>query len=57
MSTTDKAKNEGQLAKGTVQEKAGALTGDHELQAKGKANKVASDVKQAAEKVKDALKR
>jgi uncharacterized protein YjbJ (UPF0337 family) len=57
MSTIDKAKNKGQLAKGAVQEKAGDLTGDHELRAKGKADKAASDMKQAGEKVKDALKR
>ena len=56
MSTTDKAKNVAQRAKGTAQEKAGEATGDDEMQAKGKANKVASDLKQAGEKVKDALK-
>ena len=57
MSTADKANNKGQDAKGTVQEAVGNLTGDDELKAKGKGNKVSSDLKQAGEKVKDALKR
>jgi uncharacterized protein YjbJ (UPF0337 family) len=57
VSTTDKANNKGQEAKGAVQEKAGQITGDKDLQAKGKGNKAASDIKQAGEKVKDALKR
>jgi uncharacterized protein YjbJ (UPF0337 family) len=56
MSTTDKANNTGQKAKGKVQEKVGGLTGDSEMQAKGKGNQIGSDLKQAAEKVKDAVK-
>jgi uncharacterized protein YjbJ (UPF0337 family) len=39
-----------------VQETVGDATGGDELKGKGKANRVASDVKQAGEKVKDALK-
>jgi len=56
VSTADKANNKGQGAKGAVQETVGNLTGDDELKAKGKGNKAASDLKQAGEKVKDALK-
>lgn len=56
MSTEDKANNKGQDAKGKVQEVAGKLTGDDELKGKGKANQASSDLKQAGEKVKDALK-
>jgi uncharacterized protein YjbJ (UPF0337 family) len=56
MSTTDKANNTGQKAKGKVQEKVGGITGDHKMEAKGKGKQVGSDLKQAAEKVKDAVK-
>ena len=56
MSTADKASNKKQDVKGKVQETVGDATGDDELKGKGKANQVASDVKQAGEKVKDALK-
>jgi len=56
MSTIDKANNQGQKAKGAVQEKVGDLTGDRDLQSKGKGNKIGADLKQAGEKVKDALK-
>jgi uncharacterized protein YjbJ (UPF0337 family) len=57
MSTADKANNKGQQTKGTVQEKVGHITGDKDLQARGKGNKAASDIKQAGEKLKDAFKR
>jgi uncharacterized protein YjbJ (UPF0337 family) len=56
MSTEDKASNKKQDIKGKVQETVGNATGDDELKGKGKGNQVASDVKQAGEKVKDALK-
>jgi uncharacterized protein YjbJ (UPF0337 family) len=56
MSTADKASNKKQDIKGKVQEKVGQATGDDELEGKGKGNQVVSDVKQAGEKVKDALK-
>jgi uncharacterized protein YjbJ (UPF0337 family) len=56
MSTADKASNKKQDVKGKVQEKVGEATGDDELKGKGKGNQVVSDVKQAGEKVKDALK-
>ena len=56
MTTTDKAKNSGQQAKGKLKEAAGKATGDKDLRAKGKADQTKASLKQAGEKVKDALK-
>ena len=55
MTTTDKAKNSGQQAKGKLKEAAGKATGDKDLRAKGKADQTKASLKQAGEKVKDAL--
>jgi uncharacterized protein YjbJ (UPF0337 family) len=57
MSATDKAKDKVQAAKGTVKEKAGKATNDRSLQAKGKSDKASGNLKQAGEKVKDAVKK
>jgi uncharacterized protein YjbJ (UPF0337 family) len=57
MPTTDKAKNTTQQAKGKVEEAAGKVSGNDELQAKGKADQTKGALKQAGEKVKDALKK
>ena len=57
MATTDKAKNEAQRAKGTVKETAGKLTGNDELRARGKSDQTKGNLKQAGEKLKDAVKR
>jgi uncharacterized protein YjbJ (UPF0337 family) len=57
MSATDKVKNKAQAAKGTVKEKAGKATNDKSLQAKGKADKGSGNLKQAGEKMKDAVKK
>jgi uncharacterized protein YjbJ (UPF0337 family) len=57
MSTVDKAKNKAQEAKGHVKDAAGRATNDKSLEAEGKADKVAGNLKQAGEKVKDALKK
>ena len=57
MSATDKAKDKVQAAKGTVKEKAGKATKDRSLQAKGKADKGSGNLKQAGEKLKDAVKK
>ena len=57
MSTVDKAKNKAQEAKGHVKDAAGKATNDRSLQAEGKGDKVASNLKQAGEKVKDAIKK
>ncbi len=57
MSTVDKAKNKAQEAKGQVKDAAGRATKDRSLQSKGKRDKVSGNLKQAGEKVKDAVKK
>jgi uncharacterized protein YjbJ (UPF0337 family) len=56
MATTDKAKNTAQQAKGKVEEAAGKVTGNDSLRDQGKADQRKGDLKQAGEKVKDALR-
>lgn len=56
MSTTDKTKNKAQEVKGKVKEKAGAATGNHDLEARGRADQTKANMKQVGEKVKDVLK-
>jgi len=56
MTTTDKANNSAQKAKGKVKETAGKATGNDNLRAEGKVDQIEGDLKQAGEKVKDALK-
>jgi uncharacterized protein YjbJ (UPF0337 family) len=55
MTTTDKAKNTGQQAKGKLKEAAGKLSGNDKLRAEGKADQTKGNLKQAGEKVKDAF--
>lgn len=55
MSATDKMKNKAQELRGNAKETAGQATGDRNLEADGKADKVSGNLKQAGEKVKDAL--
>jgi uncharacterized protein YjbJ (UPF0337 family) len=57
MSRKDKAKNVTQKVTGKVKEGAGKVTGDRVLEAKGRGDQVAGDLKQAGEKVKDAVKK
>ena len=57
MSIADKAKYKAQEAKGHVKDATGRATNDQSLEAEGKADKVAGNLKQAGEKVKDALKK
>ena len=57
MSATDKAKDKLQEAKGHVKETAGKATDDPSLEAEGKGDKAAGNLKQAGEKVKDAFKK
>jgi uncharacterized protein YjbJ (UPF0337 family) len=52
-----KAKNVGLRAKGKLKEVAGAATGDDTLRREGKTDEIEGDLKQAAEKVKDAFGR
>jgi len=57
MATEDKARNKGEEAKGKIKEKAGRATGDRELERKGRQDQSKSKLKQAGEKVKDAIKK
>jgi uncharacterized protein YjbJ (UPF0337 family) len=56
MAAADKASNSAQRAKGKVKETARKLTGNDNLEAKGKADQVKGNLKQAGESVKDAFK-
>jgi len=56
MGATDKVKNAAQSAKGNVKEVAGRATHNRDLEAEGKVDKAAGNLKQAGEKVKDAFK-
>jgi uncharacterized protein YjbJ (UPF0337 family) len=57
MSFEDKAKNKAQSAKGSAKEAAGRAKNDRSLETEGKVERAMSDLKQAAEKVKDAIER
>jgi uncharacterized protein YjbJ (UPF0337 family) len=57
MGAVDKAKDKAQVAKGDVKSGVGHATGDPGLEAEGKADKLSGNLKQAGEKVKDAIKR
>ncbi|MFL6287739.1 MAG: CsbD family protein [Actinomycetes bacterium] len=56
MGVDDKASNTGEKIKGKAKEAAGSATGDEDLREEGRGEQTKSDVKQAGEKVKDALK-
>jgi uncharacterized protein YjbJ (UPF0337 family) len=56
MSVKNKAKNKVQVAKGHVKETTGRATGDESLEAEGAGDKIAGNVKQAGEKLKDAAR-
>lgn len=55
MNENDKAQNKGEELKGQAKEKIGEATGNEQWQAEGKAEQVKSNLKQAGEKVKDAI--
>jgi uncharacterized protein YjbJ (UPF0337 family) len=57
VSATDKAKDKAQAAKGKVKETAGKALNDPVLEGEGKADRVKGNLKQAGEKVKDAVKK
>ena len=57
MTTTDKARNSAQQAKGKLKETAGKVSGSDKLRAEGKADQVKGNVKQAGEKLKDTFKK
>jgi uncharacterized protein YjbJ (UPF0337 family) len=55
MSAADKIKDKAQEAQGKVKEGAGKAIDDPYLEGEGKGDKVAGNLKQAGEKVKDAF--
>jgi uncharacterized protein YjbJ (UPF0337 family) len=57
MGLEDKANNKGEELKGQVKESVGQATGNEQLEAEGKGDKIAGNLKQAGEKVKDAFKK
>jgi uncharacterized protein YjbJ (UPF0337 family) len=57
MSAEDKAKNAAQQTTGKIKERAGQMTGDQSLEAEGRGDQAKGDLKQAGEKVKDAVKK
>jgi uncharacterized protein YjbJ (UPF0337 family) len=57
MSATDKAKNKAETAKGAAKEVVGRVTNDKQLEGEGAVDRVIGDLKQAGEKVKDAVRR
>jgi uncharacterized protein YjbJ (UPF0337 family) len=56
MSGTDKAKNKVEDAKGKGKEAAGRVTGDRHMEREGRRDQTKSDLKDAAEKAKDATR-
>jgi uncharacterized protein YjbJ (UPF0337 family) len=57
MGLGDKIKHAAEKADGKGKEAAGAVTGDDTLKAEGKTEHVKAELKQAADKVKDAFKK
>lgn len=57
MTDEDKARNKGEELRGKVKEKAGQATGDPALERQGHKDQSKANLKQAGEKVKDAIKR
>jgi uncharacterized protein YjbJ (UPF0337 family) len=55
MSITDKLKDKGQELEGKAKQAAGGATGDRDQQAEGLKDEKSGQLKQAGEKVKDAL--
>jgi uncharacterized protein YjbJ (UPF0337 family) len=57
MGADEKFDNKAQELRGKVKEGVGRATDDEDLEAQGRADQMKADVKQAAEKVKDAFRR
>jgi uncharacterized protein YjbJ (UPF0337 family) len=57
VATEDKAAGKATEVKGKVKEGLGKATGDEELEAEGEVDQAKGDLKQTAEKVKDAFKK
>ena len=56
MGTDDKLRNKGEDLKGKAKETVGRATDDEELEAQGRTDQAKSNLKDAGEKVKDAIK-
>ena len=56
MATDDKLRNQGEELKGKTKETIGRATDDEELEARGRSDQAKANLKQAGEKVKDAIK-
>ena len=56
MSAEKKAKNKAKVIKGKTKKHAGKATGNKRLKTEGKADQVTGNLKNAGEKVKDAVK-
>jgi uncharacterized protein YjbJ (UPF0337 family) len=52
----DKARDTAEVARGKAKDAAGRVTGDKDLESEGKADQVVGHLKQAGEKVKDAVR-
>jgi uncharacterized protein YjbJ (UPF0337 family) len=57
MSVADKFHNMTQGLRGRAKQKTGEATGNRRLQREGRADQVKGDLKQAGEKIKDAMRR
>jgi uncharacterized protein YjbJ (UPF0337 family) len=57
MSAEDKAANKAQEVKGKVKKETGEAVGNPRLEAEGRTDETAGNLKQAGEKVKDAFKK
>lgn len=55
MSGKDKIKNKAEEVAGSAKEAAGNATGDSDLEGEGKVDQIKADLKQAGEKIKDAV--
>jgi uncharacterized protein YjbJ (UPF0337 family) len=55
MGLEDKAKNTADTAKGKAKDVAGRVTGNKDLESEGKSDQAVGHLKQAGEKVKDAV--
>ena len=56
MSFTDKVRNKTQEMRGRITRNTGEVTGDRDLQARGRADEVKGGLKQTGEKIKDAFR-
>ena len=56
MGTDDKLRNKGEDLKGKAKETIGRATDDEELEAQGRTDQAKANLKDAGEKVKDAIK-